>query len=85
MGTLKLLLKAYSVVLYPAELLGRIFTVLIQFRRPHAKLETTQQIFNNDFMERVMGIEPTTRAWKALVLPLNYTRKNVDSQWRDVF
>ncbi len=21
-----------------------------------------------------MGIEPTTRAWKALVLPLNYTR-----------
>ena len=25
-------------------------------------------------MERVMGIEPTTRAWKALVLPLNYTR-----------
>ncbi len=28
-----------------------------------------------DIMERVMGIEPTTRAWKALVLPLNYTRK----------
>ena len=25
-------------------------------------------------MERVMGIEPTTSAWKAEVLPLNYTR-----------
>ena len=27
-------------------------------------------------MERVMGIEPTLPAWKAGVLPLNYTRKN---------
>ena len=26
-------------------------------------------------LERVMGIEPTTTAWKAVVLPLNYTRK----------
>ena len=26
-------------------------------------------------MERVMGIEPTWSAWKAEVLPLNYTRK----------
>ena len=26
-------------------------------------------------MERVMGIEPTYPAWKAGVLPLNYTRK----------
>ena len=25
--------------------------------------------------ERVMGIEPTYPAWKAGVLPLNYTRK----------
>ncbi len=25
-------------------------------------------------MERVMGIEPTHSAWKADVLPLNYTR-----------
>lgn len=25
-------------------------------------------------MERVMGIEPTTSAWKAEVLPVNYTR-----------
>ena len=27
-------------------------------------------------MERVMGIEPTWPAWRAGVLPLNYTRKN---------
>ena len=25
-------------------------------------------------MKRVIGIEPTTSAWKAEVLPLNYTR-----------
>jgi hypothetical protein len=25
-------------------------------------------------LERVMGIEPTYSAWKAEVLPLNYTR-----------
>ena len=25
-------------------------------------------------VERVMGIEPTPSAWKAEVLPLNYTR-----------
>ena len=28
----------------------------------------------NILMERVMGIEPTRPAWKAGVLPLNYTR-----------
>ena len=26
------------------------------------------------YLERVMGIEPTSSAWKAEVLPLNYTR-----------
>lgn len=25
-------------------------------------------------MERVMGIEPTSKAWEAFILPLNYTR-----------
>jgi hypothetical protein len=34
----------------------------------------------NDFelgfpMERVTGIEPASRAWEALILPLNYTRR----------
>ena len=30
---------------------------------------------HNWYMERVMRIELTTSAWKAEVLPLNYTRK----------
>ncbi len=30
-------------------------------------------------MERVMGIEPTTTAWEAVVLPLNYTRMMICS------
>jgi hypothetical protein len=25
-------------------------------------------------LERVMGIEPTSKAWEAFILPLNYTR-----------
>ena len=29
-------------------------------------------------MERVMGIEPTRPAWKAGILPLNYTRMGAD-------
>ena len=31
----------------------------------------------NKKRERVMGIEPTYPAWKAGVLPLNYTRKGL--------
>jgi hypothetical protein len=31
--------------------------------------------YNMSSLERVKGIEPSTRAWEALVLPLNYTRK----------
>jgi hypothetical protein len=30
-------------------------------------------------LERVMGIEPTPSAWKAEVLPLNYTRAKLSS------
>jgi hypothetical protein len=26
--------------------------------------------------KRVVGIEPTTNAWEAFILPLNYTRKS---------
>ncbi len=28
-------------------------------------------------MERAMGIEPTFKAWEALVLPMNYARNNL--------
>ena len=31
-------------------------------------------------MERVMGIEPTRPAWKAGILPLNYTRMGADTR-----
>jgi hypothetical protein len=33
-------------------------------------------------LERVMGIEPTSSAWKAEVLPLNYTRRLAKSVLR---
>ena len=40
-----------------------------------------QKVFYCKKMERAMGIEPTTSAWKAGVLPLNYTRlKILDNQ-----
>ena len=45
-------------LLYPTELLARIQYFAA---RPEG-------------MERVMGIEPTCSAWKADILPLNYTR-----------
>ncbi len=31
-------------------------------------------------MERVEGIEPSTKAWEAFVLPLNYTRSETRSE-----
>jgi hypothetical protein len=34
----------------------------------------SNQLSYRPILERVMRIELTTRAWKALVLPLNYTR-----------
>ena len=33
-------------------------------------------------MERVKGIEPSLSAWKAEVLPLNYTRINIGAPGR---
>ena len=32
-------------------------------------------------MERVKGIEPSYAAWEAAVLPLNYTRDDLDFTW----
>ena len=32
-------------------------------------------------VERVMGIGPTSKAWEAFVLPLNYTRKHGTILW----
>ena len=30
------------------------------------------------FLERIMGIEPTSTAWEAVVLPMNYIRIHLD-------
>ena len=35
----------------------------------------SNQLSYRPLLERVMGIEPTTSAWKAEVLPVNYTRR----------
>ena len=67
---------------------GGIRTLDLRLRRPllyPAELQTHMQIspiqrlsaFPAD--KRVMGIEPTYPAWKAGVLPLNYTRKSLCS------
>ena len=47
-------------LLYPTELQA-------QTTNPKSRL-------GNNKVERVMGIEPTQSAWKAEILPLNYTR-----------
>jgi hypothetical protein len=37
----------------------------------------SNQLSYRPMLERVKGIEPSSSAWKAEVLPLNYTRKMV--------
>ena len=49
-------------LLYPAEL------------QTHMKISPFQRLSALSAEKRVMGIEPTYPAWKAGVLPLNYTR-----------
>ena len=52
---------------------GGIRTPDPRLRRP---LLYPTELLNHINLERAMGIEPTTSAWKAEVLPLNYTRAN---------
>jgi hypothetical protein len=47
---------------------------------PYA-LEYNRPATERIFKERRAGIEPAPKAWKALVLPLNYRRNNVDKCW----
>ena len=49
-------------MLYPAEL------------QAHKVPQAFEYLFNKKNLERVMGIGPTRPAWKAGILPLNYTR-----------
>ena len=66
-------------LLYPTELLAHIRAAgsrqsLKQSRHTEKEKETKKE----NKMERVKGIEPSYPAWKAGVLPLNYTRKPKD-------
>ena len=49
-------------------------SILLSYR--HILSYKENEDFSQDLlsMERVMGIEPTCSAWKADILPLNYTR-----------
>jgi hypothetical protein len=40
----------------------------------HMAERNANQRIEVEKLERAMGIEPTSKAWEALVLPLNYTR-----------
>ena len=69
-------------LLYPAELLAHMISRTIA-SHPKLKASEARSIWKGGrrerrellpTLERVMGIEPTYPAWKAGVLPLNYTR-----------
>ena len=52
-------------------------SIQLSYRRIFLLPETVLReadAFQAQYLERVMGIEPTQPAWKAGVLPLNYTR-----------
>ena len=59
-------------LLYPAELQTHNTSSLELF-----PLKTTDLMLFMALRKRVMGIEPTYLAWKASVLPLNYTRMDI--------
>ena len=48
-----------------------------KFALSHTKQNDQEQCPWSQYnLERVTGIEPASSAWKAEVLPMNYTRKN---------
>ena len=56
----------------PNLFFGRLNIVVTRLYR---RIDVAQRARNLCDLERVMGIEPTLKAWQALVLPLNYTRE----------
>ena len=48
--------------------------------KPSVSISTHSISALSRHLERVMGIEPTPSAWKAEVLPLNYTREALESR-----
>ena len=52
--------------------------------REAVESKTKEPLCGSLALERVMGIEPTRPAWKAGILPLNYTRaKSADWQLKN--
>ena len=56
--------KQWSAVTHRAD---RIFILNASFINRHWRL--------GGVLERVMGVEPTSKAWEAFILPMNYTRR----------
>ena len=72
-------LHAFRLLVRAPQRFGRAATVqlpskmrrfLIEFR----ELSRVRSTESSGFMERAMGIEPTSEAWEASILPLNYAR-----------
>ena len=61
-------LKRFELLTHGLE--GRC-SIQLSYRRVTVTLNTSAPAY---LMERVMGIGPTRPAWKAGILPLNYTR-----------
>ena len=58
-------------MLSSVELVARVWHADLR----HRPQQMSRMTLNWAFMvERVTGIEPASRAWEALILPLNYTR-----------
>ena len=53
------------------ELVARVWHADLRYRPQQRSRMTLNWAF---MVERVTGIEPASRAWEALILPLNYTR-----------
>jgi hypothetical protein len=51
-----------------------VLTKDVLYRLSYMGLMSSSASVSNTTLERVVGIEPTSSAWKAEVLPLNYTR-----------
>ena len=45
------------------------------FRTTKRAVSMTALVFS---LERAMGVEPTSKAWEAFILPMNYARKYGD-------
>ncbi len=75
------LFTSFNTIISFASYSNKVYLKSLIQKRKQIKKRNTSFCFGNEIlryaqvcMERVMGIEPTTTAWKAVVLPLNYTR-----------